>query len=284
MNELPAAGAAILLVTVVLAGAAVGQTPIEEDPDLPDLDIPYPDPPGATWSGTLVYELDEGTGEVESYRAVGDLTLEHRCRGGWSTTASWAVSAFDDDPRIVYRVGHPIGDASPTILAGWTWDGSTVYKEIRCHGDRPDVVGHEPLWEIQRFEHPNGTGCDGPPDLGDRRVAPRSGGFVDQATAGDAAPLPCLEASAGGSLTTGEPIPFTGQVTATLTDGQGRTVVAETCTMVGGGCWSGGGSWNETIDPDVAGSTWTLTCEADTLFGIRMPTAGDFGCQAWLPG
>lgn len=280
MQQRTAACLAIVLLIVPLASSAMGQAAEVPDPDLPDPDIPYPDQPHVSWHLLVVYEIDEETRGIEDYTTYGGNLPEKRCRGGWALTSSGASPAFTDEEEITYAV-----DATGTSLrVDWTRNGTRLTQQMDCRGQLRDVAGQEPLWEIQRFEHPNGTVCKGSPDLGDRRVAPRSQGFVHQAPAGSSSLAPCLEARAGGSLTLGDPVPFTGQVTATLEDDAGRTVVAETCTMIGGACWSGGQAWNATPDQAEPGSTWTLSCEADSMFGIRMPTAGDFGCEAWLPG
>lgn len=260
------------ILALILAVAGSASTALAQDPGLPD-----PDRPPVSADVVITYEFDTADGTVE-YDRYGGALPSVECIFGWTETFSDLSGSEPDRHEIRYEISYE----PATITATKVWDGDRITRQIVCAGALLDAPGLEVGWETERFTDPEGVDCSGAAAIDERGLAPLVQTLNAEATPDDGTILPCVEASGGGSITTGDLVPLTGQVTAHLEDDQGRTITVQTCTLVAGSCWGDGSSFNETVEDAGPSSVWDLDCTARTLFGIRMPTAGSFGCRAWL--
>lgn len=237
------------------------------------------------------YEIHEET-ETVTYSEIGGALPTIDCEGEWEIVHSSLSSTPSDRHLFKIRVdadGREVsishrqdgadtwqifqctegssGPAVPTV--GWRNEGATVGS-----GDQ-DRLLPGPLAE---------SACDDDdPASGLERVAPFEERISESTSApADVSPV-CVEARGAAEIPHHGDVPFTGNVTATLTDGDGQEIWAQTCMFVFGSCWDDGEADAELPTPRPDGDTeWTLTCEAEPIFASYYHPVGSFSCRAWL--
>lgn len=238
---------------------------------------------------TATYEIDDEADTV-TYSKTGPMMPVVDCETSWGTSAASVTNADEAIHKLVVRVDaadHEVGVshwADGTIVsATYTCDEATTRPSAPAVGWRTETAASaEP--DASLLPGPlAGTACDDDPTLSVDRLAPFSAEETTSTSApADASPL-CTQARAAAEVPEPERIPFTGHITATLTDDDGQQMWAETCMVVFGTCWDEGRAEVDLPDQRPDGpAEWTLSCEASPVFPAAIHAVGSFSCQAWL--
>lgn len=238
----------------------------------------------------LTYEIEDAQGTVDGPEG-GALVPDVHCPDTWRITNSRSTSTPSD--RHLVRIGFE-ADGSSVSLEEQD-DGRVEQTRMACEDAEAIWTPPATGWRTQTAST-SGTSpgdllpapfqdgpCSGEPTLALDRLAPFATEVEAQTTNLHDPESVCLEARGAAEIPEDGDVPFAGVVTATLTDGDGRTLTATTCTLVAGTCWEDG---NTHVDMESEGSAedrrWTLTCEATSMLDSHIPPVGTFSCRAWL--
>lgn len=237
------------------------------------------------------YEILEDEGLVV-HEPHGPAMPAIACDGGWYAVNTW-ISPTDDDRHLFDVRVDPILEF---VDVRHQWGGTVYDADFVCVDSQlqapPPVAG----WQNESAASSEASGgsllpgplaegaCAGEPTMALDGLAPLDpGASLTTFAPADASPI-CTQARAAAEVPEPADVPFTGRVTATLTDGDGQQLWSKTCTVVFGTCWDEGQAEAELPTPRPSGDAdWTLSCETEPILDPHhLHAVGSFSCQAWL--
>lgn len=243
----------------------------------------------AEFDGWIRYEIDEDE-ETVDYSETGGALPIIECEGTWEVVDAAVSSTPSDRHRLT--IGVDADEHEVSIVH--RQDGTDVREVYACSEGTTAATVPATGWRDKRAGAPEGEGsllpspladdgCGDDPTVAIERLAP----FTEETTwstteRADVSPL-CVQARGAAEISERGEVPFTGTVTATLTDADGQEVWAKTCLFVAGSCWNEGQAAADLPDPRPDGQTeWTLGCQTSPILAEHYHAVGSFSCHAWL--